>query len=363
MRREEEEFYRSALSRLSLDDMNRESLRGGGIPYEYSIRALCVFFRKVAIRLGFMDENGLPAGPILLGVSGGGDSMALMWFFHTFYSGHIIAAHLEHGIRGADSAEDALHVKKYADVWGVDTEIFHADVPSLLKKGESLEAGARRIRYDFFERAAKKHGAWGVALGHNMEDEAETVLFNLLRGGGVLGAGGIPERRGIFFRPLLSLKREFLRGILRCRGIEWRYDKTNADTNYTRNFIRNNLMPMIESNINARASEHLANFARDMRELGDEEKEKGDALLLELEVAGTDALTIDRRAMRNLDSKKLPLLIRAAGRKILAPVLSRRQCLKLSMLCAEGKPFTFQWGGDVTVSGTHNEVAFRRISP
>jgi tRNA(Ile)-lysidine synthase len=289
--------------------------------------------------------------------------MALAWFFRAFYPGKLTVAHIEHGIRGSDSVLDASHVEMYAAKWGLDAEILHADVPGSLKKGESLETGARRVRYDFFERAAEKHNAWGVALGHNMEDAAETVLFNLLRGGGVLGAAGMPERRGIFFRPLLELKRGFLREILRCRGIEWRDDKTNADADYTRNFIRNKLMPLIEGNINARAAEHLSGFARDMRELGDEEKEKGDALLEEIGVADTDLVTIDRSGARDLSDRERALLIRATGRRMSAPVLSRRQCLKLAGLVSGRKPFTFQWSGDIVVMGTHNEVAFTRISP
>ena len=184
-------FYRRALARLSPEERDRE--RGRDIPYEFSLSVLSSFFFETGIRQGWLSSGN----PLVVAVSGGSDSMALLWLFRVFYEGGIVAAHFEHGIRGSESMEDALFVKDMAGRWGIETAVRHEDVPRSLEKGESLEAGARRLRYLFFERTAEERGACGVALGHNREDVAETALFHLLRGSGVRGVAGIPERRGI----------------------------------------------------------------------------------------------------------------------------------------------------------------------
>jgi tRNA(Ile)-lysidine synthase len=340
----------------------RERERSRDIPYALSLSALGALFFGTGVRQGWLSGEGAPAGPILLAVSGGGDSTALLWLFRTFCEGRLVAAHFEHGIRGEESRQDACFVEETARRWGIEAEIRRGDVPGSLRKGESLEAGARRLRYAFFERAAKKYGAWGVALGHNREDAAETVLFHLLRGSGVRGAAGMPERRGIFFRPLLDCSRDFLRDVLRCRGIEWREDRTNADLGYTRNFIRGKVMPLLESGVNARAAEHLAAFAKDLRFYREEEEERGGALLKSVEEGfaeegfaeedGTEALWSARRGeVSALRAEERAILFRAVGRRLGIPVLSRARVSELARL-AEGRArFEFQWGKGVTVLG------------
>jgi tRNA(Ile)-lysidine synthase len=353
-------FCRRALLRLPPEEQERE--RSRDIPYAFSLSALCGMFFETGIRQGWLSGEGMPRGPILLGVSGGGDSTALMWLFRTFCEGRLVAAHFEHGIRGEESLQDARFVEETARRWGIETEIDRADVPGSLRKGESLETGARRLRYAFFERAAEKHGVCGVALGHNKEDVAETVLFHLLRGSGVRGAAGIPERRGIFFRPLLDCSRDFLRGVLRCRGIEWREDRTNADLGYTRNFIRRSVMPLVKSGVNARAVDHLADFAKELRSYREEEEERGDALLQAVEgdlpgVLGGGILWSARREEASaLCAKERIILVRAAGRRLGIPTLSRARAAELARLM-EGKVcFEFQWGSGVTVFGDRERL-------
>jgi tRNA(Ile)-lysidine synthase len=357
-------FYRRALSRLSPEERERE--RSRDIPYPLSLNALSGVFFETGIRQGWLSEEGTPKGPMLLAVSGGGDSTALLWLFRTFCESRLVAAHFEHGIRGEESRQDARFVGEMARRWGIETEIGRADVPGSLQKGESLETGARRLRYAFFERAAEKHGVWGVALGHNREDVAETVLFHLLRGSGVRGAAGMPERRGIFFRPLLDCSRDFLRGVLRCRGIEWREDRTNAEPGCTRNFIRGRLMPLIESGVNARAAEHLAAFAKDLRFYREAEEERGDALLRLVEGDGARALFLwsARRGKVNaLRDEEKAILVRAAGRRLGIPALSRARVSELVRLMGGGAYFEFQWGEGVTVLGDSRRILWVESGP
>ncbi|MDR1376882.1 MAG: tRNA lysidine(34) synthetase TilS [Synergistaceae bacterium] len=367
-------FYRKALSRLSPEDREREGSRD--IPYVYSLSALSDFFFKTGKRQGWQrDDETSGKKTVVLAVSGGGDSMALLWLFRTFYDGKVVAAHLEHGIRGQDSLSDARFVEEMAARWGLDAEIQHLDVPMSLRKGESLEAGARRLRYAFLESVAEARGAFGVALGHNRDDVAETVLFNLLRGSGVRGVTGMPERRGIFFRPLLSCSRAFLRALLSHRRVPWREDLSNSDNDCTRNFIRNELLPLLTEKINAKASDHLVAFAEEMRYYREEEEVRGAALLEAARIneriddsephvteEGLNGMrSVDREKLRALSPWERAVLVREAGRRLEIPTLSRERSKKLACLIEGRGQFEFQWGEGVSVLGSKDRISWAKV--
>ena len=357
-------FYRRAAARLSLEERERE--RSRDIPYEFSLSALSSFFFETGIRQGWLAGDGVPdkssKKPLLLAVSGGSDSMALLWLFRVFYESELLVLHFEHGIRESESREDALFVEDMARQWGIEAIIRHENVPQSLEKGESLETGARRLRYLFFERAAKERGACGVALGHNREDVAETTLFHLLRGSGTRGLVGMLERRGIFFRPLLALSRDFLRNVLKFRGVAWREDRTNKDSGCTRNFIRNKLIPAIESGVNARAVDHLVAFAEEMRYYREEEERQGDIFIKLIETAkAVDApWDFDRAAVSALPLRERTILIREIGRRFEIPVLSRERCLKLALLMEGRQGFEFQCGKGAYVLGDRDRIKWRK---
>jgi len=360
-------FYRRALARLSPEEQEKERSRFY-IPYEFSLSALSTFFFNVGIRQGWLTDAGLPSatvkGPILLAVSGGSDSMALLWLFRVFCESELTVVHFEHGIRGLESREDALYVESMAQNWGIETVVNHVDVPQSLEKGESLESGARRMRYSFFEQVAKERGAYGVALGHNKGDVAETTLFNLLRGSGARGLAGIPEQREIFFRPLLAYSREFLRGILRHRNITWREDRTNKDNYFTRNFIRNKLIPDIENNINARAIDHLVAFADEMRYYREEEERQGKTLIERAERAAIDGgcggYELDRAAVSHMSERERVVMIRSIIRRMEIPVLPRERCLELANLMKGARKFEFQCSKGASVQGDRDRVKWKK---
>jgi tRNA(Ile)-lysidine synthase len=363
--RDTRSFYRRALSRMPPEERERE--RSRNIPYECSLSALSAFFLETGKRQGWLSSAGSEK-TVVLAVSGGGDSMALLWLFRTFYEGKVVVAHLEHGIRGEDSLSDADFVEKMAVRWKLETEIRHLQAPMLLEKGESLEAGARRLRHAFLESAAKKHGACGVALGHNKEDVAETVLFNLLRGSGVRGVAGMPERRGVFFRPLLSCSREFLRAILTYRGIGWREDPSNSDNGYTRNFIRNELLPLAARKVNGKALDHLVAFAEEMRYYREEEEVRGAALFEAVKIGDGEpervkggengVWSVDRKKLRALSSWERAVLVREIGRRLEIPTLSRERSRKLTCLIEGQGRFEFQWGKGVSVWGSRDRISW-----
>ncbi|MDR3230363.1 MAG: tRNA lysidine(34) synthetase TilS [Synergistaceae bacterium] len=348
--------------------------RSRAIPYALSLSALSSFFFETGRRQGWIGGTK----PIVLAVSGGSDSMALLWLFRTFCERPLVVAHLEHGMRGETALDDARYVERMAAGWGIESVVLHADVPGTLQKGESVESGGRRMRYAFLTSEAEKRGAFGVALAHNREDVAETVLFNLLRGTGVRGAVGIPECRGIFFRPLLACSREFLRSILRCRNIEWREDCTNEDNRFTRNFIRNELMPLIVDRVNERAVDHLVAFGEEMRYYREEEERRAailheavadsdvpdvnasDLYALDLDISPTSGIgcALDRRKARGLSPHERTLVIREIGRRLGLPTLSRRRGVELARLMEGGERFEFQWIPGVSVWGDRERVSW-----
>ena len=376
-----QKLYSRALDRLGAEAFSREQSRD--IPYPLSLHAMAKYFWRTGTKQGWLPD--VPKKPLMLAVSGGGDSVALLWMFRTLYDGPLIVAHVNHGIRGEASAgakasppcdcpgtrascpsdEDAAFVKDLAETWGLPFFERQVKVPAEREKGESLETAARRVRQRELLSLAESSEAWGIATGHNRDDLAETALFNILRGTGPRGAVGIPERRGLFFRPLLGLRRKFLRELLRVRGLSWREDETNNDTAFTRNFIRLELLPLIEERVNAGAVDHLADFAASLSLLREDEEQRGAALLeaalqgdKTVAAAGAKA-SLNRKTVAALSPFERSLVIREAGRRLGLPTLSRWRLEELSTLIARQKPFTFQWARGVDVLGKLGMINFK----
>ena len=328
------------------------------IPFELSDYVLRKSFTETATRQGWIDS-----AHIIAAVSGGGDSIALLWLCSQFYSGKITALHINHGIRGQESDGDEDFTAKFAQRLGCEFVSVSVSVPASRQKGESLESAARRLRHEGICSSAKRLGVSTVLLGHNRDDLAETVLFNVLRGTGIRGAVGMTESSELdgvkFYRPLLGMRREFLREILRVRGISWREDSTNNDEAYTRNYIRLKLLPAIEQNINASAVEHLALFGEDMRPVREREDEISVQLFTECresESQEDSSLTLNARKLRKLSADEIALVIREAGRRLSLRTLARKRCDELSGLILKGEGFVFQWCGDVTVTGRKGRI-------
>lgn len=208
--------------------------------------------------------NVSPEDGVLVAVSGGADSVALLRLFHGLRTGRrpvLYAAHLDHGMRGQASAEDARFVRSLCETLDVPCVLGYRDVPALaarLKTGP--EDAARRARYAFLEEARAQTGAKVIALAHHLEDQAETVLLHMARGCGLAGLTGMRPARGEYVRPLLGEHREALRGYLRHIGQDWREDETNADPAYSRNLLRGRILPELAS-LNANVAEALAGMA------------------------------------------------------------------------------------------------------
>ena len=183
---------------------------------------------------------------MLCAVSGGADSMYLLCCLAEM--GYpVAAAHFNHGLRGAESDRDEEFVRAFCRERGIPYVSERGDVKAFVREnGLSQEEGARELRYAFLERARASVNGAVIATAHNAEDNAETLLLNLLRGTGLRGLGGIPPVRGNIVRPMLAVTRDEVEAYLTERGIPHVEDSTNGQDVYTRNRIRHEVMPVLK---------------------------------------------------------------------------------------------------------------------
>lgn len=204
---------------------------------------------------------------VLVAVSGGPDSLTLLDVLANLAAERdlrLAVAHLDHGLR-PDSADDADFVAGVAASLGLDCVRERVDLPAILAdSGESPEAVARSVRYAFLARAAAAIGADRIALGHNADDQAETVIMRLLRGSGSDGLAGIPPVRLPYCRPLIRTPRAAIEEYCRQRDLHPRLDSTNAEPIYLRNRLRHQLLPQMRE-YNPRLTESLGELAERLR--------------------------------------------------------------------------------------------------
>lgn len=186
-------------------------------------------------------------GRIVAGVSGGADSMCLLHFLFNLreqWNLKVIAAHVNHGLRGEEADRDEAFVRGWCMEFDVPFEVLHADIKTLAKeRGQGTEACGREERYRFFSELAEKYGAC-VATAHTASDNAETVLFHLIRGTGMQGLCGIAPVRGNIVRPLIETTRKEVEAYCRENNVPYLTDSTNLSDDYTRNRLRHHLVPL-----------------------------------------------------------------------------------------------------------------------
>jgi tRNA(Ile)-lysidine synthase len=209
-----------------------------------------------------------PGDRVLVAVSGGVDSVVLLYALRELQKSEklsLAVAHFDHAIR-TDSAADAEFVKKLARSLKLRYYSERADVPAYAKAQKlSLEVAARTLRYQFFERIAKAHDFKKIALGHTLNDQAETLLMRLLRGAGLEGLSGIPPVRPsgelTYIRPLIECTRDQIVAFAQAHKLSWSEDPTNYDTTIARNKIRHELIPILKE-YNPKVLEALGRTAR-----------------------------------------------------------------------------------------------------
>lgn len=210
----------------------------------------------------YIVANRLLAGgeKVIVGVSGGADSVALLDILHSFGI-ECVVAHCNFHLRGEESNRDAFFVEELCQKYNLkferidfDTEA-HAEINSI-----SIEMAARELRYSWFEQLRVIHLADRIAVAHHRDDSVETVLLNLVRGTGIRGLTGISPMNGYIIRPLLCVGRDEILAYLKERKMAYVEDRTNNEDLYTRNKIRLNIIPLLES-INPSAKEAVIRTA------------------------------------------------------------------------------------------------------
>ena len=235
------------------------------------------FLEKKRIREYINKYNMINKGDgVILGLSGGPDSVCLFFVLLALkdeYEIKIQAIHVNHMIRGEDADEDEAYVRDLCKANDVPLKVLKIDIPSLAKdSGRSLEEEARFARYDAFEAAANEIEKAGkrarIAIAHNADDNAETVLFHMARGAGLDGMCGIAPVRDRIIRPLLEVRKAEILDFLNTNEIPYCIDATNSEVDYDRNRIRHNIIPELLQ-VNERALEHITDMTARLSEIAD----------------------------------------------------------------------------------------------
>ncbi len=258
-----------------------------------------------------------PGDRVVVGVSGGPDSLALLHALLAFapeYRLVLWVAHLNHMFRGQAAAEDAEYVRALAERLGLGVTVEAVDVPKLIAAtGLSPEEAARQARYDFLHRVADKVGANRIAVGQNRDDQAETILLNLLRGAGAEGLAGMdPGRDSIVIRPLLAVPRSEIEAYCASLGLTPRIDATNSEPIYRRNRIRLQLLPLLEREYNANIREGLVRTAALLRDEQDYLSRLTRARLSEISQVLPPGIALDLDALAGEHRAMQRRLLRAA---------------------------------------------------
>ncbi|KDR94917.1 tRNA(Ile)-lysidine synthase [Peptoclostridium litorale DSM 5388] len=216
-----------------------------------------------------IEDNGLinKGDSVIVALSGGPDSICLLRVLNEIkdeYGIKLYAAHLNHKIRGMEAQKDAVFCVRTCDEMGIVCFVKAYDVPAYSKEnGLSIEEGARKLRYNMFFELKESLGAQSIAVAHNLDDQAETVLMRMMRGSGLEGLKGMDYRRadGII-RPLIDVTRDEIEKHIKENEIDFRIDESNLEEVYSRNKVRLSLIPYIEKSFNPNIKKALSRMSR-----------------------------------------------------------------------------------------------------
>ena len=276
--------------------------------------------RDFCVRNGLLEEGDR----ILLAVSGGPDSTAMLYLFLGFleeFNLTLGVAHIHHGLRGYDADKDQRFVEGMARELGIPLFSTRLRVASLRNKGESPEEAARRLRFRYLFEILEREGFDKIATGHTLDDNIETVLYRLAKGTGPGGAAGILPKSGRLIHPLLETSKKHLLTYLEARGLSYRLDRTNDDVGIPRNRIRHEVLPTLRV-INQRYMECFGSFLALLRaENGFLDRMTAEPLNRVLETQGSSVLRVHHERFMSYDV----VLRRRIVMKILEKLTGQRQ--------------------------------------
>lgn len=263
-----------------------------------------------------------PGDTVLVAVSGGPDSLSLLhllWTEREARQVRVEAAHLDHGLRGAEAAAEANWVAEWCRERGIACHVGREDVAAWASAHkQSPQEAARAVRYAFLERTAAATGADKIATGHTRDDQAETVLSHILRGTGTDGLRGIPQRRGRVVRPMLEVSRAEIDAYCAAHGLSPRQDSSNfSPDHYTRNRLRLELLPQLRREYNPRVDDALVRLSEIAARDSDYLAQQAQAALADV-TRESDAfhVQLDRAALAILHPALLRSVLRLALAKL-----------------------------------------------
>lgn len=320
------------------------------------------------------DCSHTGADGLLIAVSGGIDSTALLRLSVGTAKGHdrkLVAAHVNHGIR-PDAMEEEVRLRALCGDLGVEfvcarlrrrrpggAGAGHSPTPPPSPSEQTLRAA----RYAALRRMARASGCRWVLLGHQRDDQAETLLLNLVRGAGLRGLAGMPRRRGIFVRPLLAFSRHSLQSYLELLDVPWVEDPTNRDLSIARNRIRRQILPLLESEVRPRATAAIARAAEHLQRALAALEEQAEACLTACSVPSPETeLRLDpvrlrsyHRGLVEFALRRAVARVRGSTTDIAAPLLAT-----VTDHCIAGRPGIFRISQATVIESTDRWVRVGR---
>lgn len=252
---------------------------------------------------------------ILIGVSGGPDSVALTRILvelRSKYNLKLALLHVNYGLREVDSNAD----EKFVENLSKELELQLKVIQYGNKSSGNIEQEMREFRYQEFEKERKENGFDWIAVGHTLDDQVETVLMNLIRGTGSRGIGGIREKRGKIIRPLLATRKGEIIEFLEQINQEYRIDKSNSDESFLRNRIRHKLVPLLEREYNPKIISTIAGMADNLRRTQDVVDEYTERTYNEIASQEENLVTFEIKDLKNISLELCSFVFRRAVKKL-----------------------------------------------
>ncbi len=312
--------------------------------------------------LRFIDEKNLieKDDRILVALSGGPDSVFLLHFLNKYskkFKISFAAIHINHGLRGKAASADENFCKELTKKLGVRFYSIKRNVKAFAKKLKvSTEEAGRLIRYEEFESLSAKESFTKIATAHIADDNAETVLLNLIKGTGLNGISGIPYSRGKIIRPLLVLTKEEIVQYLKFYKINYRTDLTNLQSDYERNFLRNEVVPLIKKRLNPSLENTLLKSSEVFKEINNFVKKRLKDEIDNLVIKKDDTLSISLSNLNKIESELRGEAIRLVFEKEYKIQLSFDEVKKIFSLIERQPGRSINLQGKLKVVRERNEI-------
>jgi len=313
-----------------------------------------------------------PGDKILVGVSGGPDSVALLLGLSQLaprLGVSLIAAHLNHGLRGREADRDEDFVRDLARRLKISVVTKKINLKPRLPNGSgSIEETARKERYAFLVSVAGRKECRKVAVGHILDDNAETVVMNLVRGSGVKGLGGIPPHRALndkieLIRPLIEVSREEVLKFLKENHQSYRTDSTNTDTIFRRNKIRHELIPLLKGDYNPRIVETLSDTAAVMRSADEYLESEVRRLLASVVRARSGCFAIKQRLIKSMHPFMRKEIIRRLVKENFGINIELHRLDEVNNFIETSRAGTIHVSDSVKITKEYSDMVVRKAEP